>query len=112
MAQVSTSRAGGQQWWAAWVALTIGVAALAPSVLAAGPVADRCYADWSDAAPVVRREALVPTMDLLQQARARKMGDLVRITLCEQQGRFVYRLVVLQAKGQFTNLTVDARRPF
>jgi uncharacterized membrane protein YkoI len=84
----------------------------AQTVALADVNADRCYADWSDAAPVVRREALLPTEMLLQQARLRKLGDLVRITLCEQQGRYVYRLVVASAPGRLRNMTVDARQPF
>ncbi len=100
------------------VVLALALAALDSRTLgptaaaASGPVVDRCYPDWSDAAPIVKREQLTSTKDLLQQARAQRLGDLVRITLCEQQGRFVYRLVLLEAKGRVTNLTVDARRPF
>lgn len=73
---------------------------------------DRCYDDWSSAAPIVRREALMPTKDVNDLARSRKLGDIVRITLCERRGQFVYRLVLLETKGRLVEQIVDARRPF
>lgn len=73
---------------------------------------DRCYDDWSSAAPIVRREALMPTRAVNDMARERKLGDIVRITLCERRGQFVYRLVLLEAKGRLIEQIVDARRPF
>jgi hypothetical protein len=73
----------------------------------------RCYADWSQAAPIVRREALVATKDLHELARSRNLGDLVRITLCEDGGRYVYRLVILPPDARtLIQRTVDARQPF
>jgi hypothetical protein len=85
----------------------------ASALVTAQPVraaADQCFADWSAAAPVVRREALTSTKDLHEQARARKLGHLVKITLCEAPGGYVYRLVLFD-KGRLNNLTVDARLP-
>ena len=76
------------------------------------PDGDRCFADWSDAGPVVRREGLVAVKDVHELARQRRIGDLVRITLCEEHGRYVYRLVVREASGRIVALTTDARKPF
>jgi hypothetical protein len=74
---------------------------------------ERCWADWSTAAPIVRREALVSTKDLHDLARAKNLGNVVRITLCETDGRFVYRLVVIEpARSAVSNVVVDARQPF
>lgn len=78
---------------------------------------DRCWADWSAAAPVVHREALRPAKDvraLLQQDLARKnsQGQLLNITLCEEKGKFVYRLLILRSAGTLDAVTVDARHPF
>ncbi len=73
---------------------------------------DSCFAAWSDAAPVVQREALTAVRDLHAQARQRNLGDVVRVTLCTQDGRFVYRLIVREPKGRVVPLTVDARHPF
>lgn len=88
------------------------IVAMASPLQAADARLDRCYDDWSSAAPIVRREELMPTKDVNEQARARKLGDLVRITLCERRGQFVYRLVLLEPKGRLVEQIVDARRPF
>ncbi len=70
-----------------------------------------CY-EWSEAAPIVAREKLVSAAEIHVKARAARMGELIRITLCEEGGRYVYRLVLQQPGGKVQNLTVDARRPF
>lgn len=73
---------------------------------------DRCYADWSQAAQIVRAESLVTAKDVHERARAGQIGDVVRMTLCEEKGRFVYRLVIRESKGQVIKRTVDAKSPF
>jgi hypothetical protein len=76
------------------------------------PATDRCYADWSDAAPVVRAEGLIAVKDIHELARRHRIGDLVKVTLCEEKGRFVYRIVVREAGGRIVALSTDARKPF
>lgn len=71
-----------------------------------------CFADWSIAAPIVRREKLLSVEQLNQIAQNRFAGHLLRTTLCEDGGRFVYRLVVRDGKGVIQSVVVDARRPF
>jgi len=39
-------------------------------------------------------------------------GDVVKVTLCREEGRYVYRLVVRTPAGQHKSLTVDAKEPF
>ena len=73
---------------------------------------DHCIESWSDAAPIVRSEALVAVRDVHEQVRQRRIGDLVKATLCQEGGRYVYRLVVRETSGRITPLTVDARKPF
>lgn len=92
-------------------AVAIVVAAIGATTASASPP-ERCYADWSEAAEIVRTQALVTAKDVHEQARVGRVGDVVRMTLCEEKGRFVYRLVVREAKGQVIKLTVDAKRPF
>lgn len=94
------------------VAVAVAIVVAACPAGAADPRIDRCYDDWSSAAPIVRREALMPTKEVNDMARARRLGDVVRITLCERRGQFVYRLVLLEAKGGLIEQIVDARRPF
>jgi hypothetical protein len=89
------------------------LAAPALSVCAeASAPAENCFAAWSDAAPVVHRESLTAVRDLHIQARQRKLGDVVRVTLCTVEGRFVYRLIVREPQGRVVPMTVDARQPF
>ena len=72
----------------------------------------KCYQSWTEATPIVKREQLVPAKELHEQARKRHLGEPIRITLCEENGRFVYRLVLQDATGKVKNMTVDAKRPF
>lgn len=71
-----------------------------------------CISDWSDAAPIVRREGLAP-MELVDRlARDRSSVQVVRGTLCKDHDRYVYRLTVRGDHGTLRTLFVDARRPF
>ena len=73
---------------------------------------DTCFTGWSEALPVVEREALASVRDLHVLARRHNVGDVVRVTLCSDQGRFVYHLLVRESVGRVVALTVDARHPF
>ena len=73
---------------------------------------DACFESWSDAAPIVQKEGLVSTHDLYQQLRDRHSGEVIRITLCREDHKFVYRVVLRQDSGRLINHSVDARRPF
>jgi uncharacterized membrane protein YkoI len=91
------------------MASVLGWALSAAPSRAAGEV---CFADWSEAAPIIRDNALTPATELKSLLRNRIQGELVKITLCQQaDGVYIYKLVVLQGSGQVTNLTVDARDP-
>jgi hypothetical protein len=87
--------------------LLLGTAALA---FPAGAAA--CYADWSEAAPIVRKEGLTTIEVLAQSARTKISGDIVKTMLCEENGGFVYRLLIREPAGRLVNRTVDARLPF
>ncbi len=92
-----------------FAASAVAVSATASS---ADTEAERCYADWSQAAEIVRAESLVTAKDVHERARTSQIGDVVRMTLCEEKGRFVYRLVIREAKGHVVKRTVDAKAPF
>ena len=96
------------------IALAVAAVAAASTFAATAEAnpAERCYADWSEAAEIVRSKALVTAKDVRERARIGQIGDVVRMTLCEDKGRYVYRLVVREAKGQVIKLTVDAKAPF
>lgn len=93
--------------------ITIAVLAALASRTPAMADNTKCFATWTEAAPVVRREALVAVEKLSHLVRASLSGgEVVKTTLCEESGRYVYRLVVREPKGQLKVVSVDARKPF
>jgi uncharacterized membrane protein YkoI len=93
-------------------AAVIVACGLSAAPAAASPQTARCFDNWSEAALIVGREALTSAKTVHEAARERRMGDLVRITLCQEAGRYVYRLVLHVPAGRVVNMTVDARTPF
>ncbi len=89
------------------LAVLLAAVATAPAAAADSP----CYAEWSDAAPIVARERLRAALDIQILARRELSGDLIRITLCREDSRFVYRLLMRDLKGRISNFTIDARQP-
>lgn len=71
-----------------------------------------CISDWSEAAPIVRREGLVPIEHVDRLARDRSSVQILRSALCRDQDRYVYRLTVRGGEGVMRTLVVDARHPF
>jgi uncharacterized membrane protein YkoI len=85
-----------------------------PLALMAGQTslaASRCINDWSQAAPIVRQEKLLTVEQLTAAARGRIEGDIVKTTLCQDDGNWVFRLIV-RVKGHLEMMTVDAKDPF
>jgi uncharacterized membrane protein YkoI len=72
-----------------------------------------CITDWSVAAPIVYREKLA-TVEALSRIAADKLSgsSIVRTILCEENGRYSYRVVMRDAGGRLSTHTVDAREPF
>ena len=83
-----------------------------PLVAAPAPARAACIADWSIAAPIVHKEGLTTVEALARLAQAKISGNIVKTTLCEESGSFVYRLVIRDLQGRLSNHTVDARSPF
>jgi uncharacterized membrane protein YkoI len=73
---------------------------------------DGCIADWSIAAPIVHAQGLTTVEALSRIAATELPGIIVKTTLCEENGTFVYRILVREAGGKLTARTVDARAPF
>ena len=84
--------------------------ALSPAPAAVGQ-SMRCFDDWSDAAPIVLRENLVPAREVQSWARKRLKGNVIRVTLCQDGDRYIYRLLVREQKGRIRNRIVEARGP-
>lgn len=92
------------------------ILALATSLGASGAVraeAAKCFATWSEAEVVARKNALVAVEQVSTLARSSMSGaEVVKTTLCEEDGRFVYRLVLREARGHLRTMSVDAKMPF
>jgi hypothetical protein len=71
----------------------------------------KCFANWSEAAQVVKKEQLVDVEQLNRFAQARLGGTIVRSTLCAIGQRFLYRVVVRPANGPLKSIAIDAREP-
>jgi hypothetical protein len=90
--------------------LVVATLALSPAPAAIGQSV-RCFEDWSDAAPIVRDNNLVAARDLQKWVRKRLKGKVIRVTLCQDGERYIYRLLVREPKGRIRNRTVDAKGP-
>jgi uncharacterized membrane protein YkoI len=84
------------------------LAAVAGIVLAATPAAAGCL-PWKAAARVISQNGLVSGNAVYGFVQSRLRGKIIQASLCDQGGRFFYRLVVLGPQGDVTNVIVDAR---
>lgn len=85
------------------------IAAVAGLVLTtAGQGAEPNCLPWKSAAPVIAKHSLLPANIIYQMVQSRTGGQIIHASLCDEDGRFFYKLVVLGAKGDVTNVTVDA----
>lgn len=90
--------------------------ALSPGISplqSAPPLAEtKCWTDWSEAALIARREVLTPIERINKLARDKHPGaEVIKVTLCEEQGKFVYRLLLRERQGQVKSELMDARQP-
>ena len=60
----------------------------------------------------MHQNKLITVEALSRLAAAELPGAIVKTTLCEEKGSFVYRLLVRDPQGKLTAHTVDARAPF
>jgi uncharacterized membrane protein YkoI len=77
-------------------------------LMAAGDAAEQNCVPWKSAAPVIAKNSLLPANIIYQMVQSRTGGQIIHASLCDQGGRFFYKLVVLGAKGDVSNVTVDA----
>lgn len=71
-----------------------------------------CFTDWSVAAPIVKREGLVSVEHLSDLVREKLKAHIVKATLCERDGRYVFLVVIRPERGKLRTITVNAREPF
>lgn len=86
------------------------IAALAAIMtIAATPPAYADCVPWKSAGAIISQNSLVPGNVIYQKVQSKTGGKVISATLCENGGKFVYKIVVLGKKGDVKNLTVDAR---
>ena len=91
-------------------ALMMGAAI--PDANANSPQRFDCVRDWAAASEIVAREKLAAVASLSDAARAAGRDQIVKSTLCEVDGQFVYRVILRDQRGRLKTETVDARAPF
>jgi uncharacterized membrane protein YkoI len=84
---------------------------LATAVQSPGAKADDCYHDWAQAAVTVARERLVTVEALIGLFSESADGKVVRTSLCLENGRYVYKIVLRSPGGALRSVAIDARRP-
>lgn len=87
---------------------TIIAAAASLMLTVAVNAADQNCLPWSDAGPIIAQHALLPGNVIYQMVQSRTGGQVIHASLCNEGGRFLYKLVVLGPKGDVTNVSVDA----
>lgn len=76
---------------------------------AAGEAVEGQCLPWKSAASVIAANSLLPGDTVYKMVQARTGGQIIHASLCDEGGRFLYKLVVLGPKGDVSNVTVDAR---
>ena len=78
------------------------------ALTAAGRAGQPDCLDWSKAGSIIAQNSLLPANVVYQMVQKRTGGKVVNQALCQEGGRFVYKLVVLGPTGEVNNVTVDA----
>ena len=70
-----------------------------------------CIADWNAARLIVQREKLVDVPAVKDGFAKQNPAKILEIVLCEEKGRYIYRLKILEPAGRVRFLSLDARKP-
>lgn len=92
--------------------LLISILAFGASATFAASSSEGCIEDWSVASRIVTKEGLAPVERLSAAAGTRLDGTIVRTTLCRENGKYVYRVLVRSKRGEISKHSLDAQRPF
>jgi len=66
--------------------------------------------DHDEAHEAVERGALAPLAEVLARPELKGLGDLVRVRLAHEEGRWVYRLRFVDPSGVLRDREIDATR--
>lgn len=91
---------------------TMMVLLMALGARAAAAGDEPCFADWSVAAPIVKKEGLVSVERLSDLVRAKLHAHIVKATLCGKDGAYLFQVVIRPENGKLRTLTLNAREPF
>jgi uncharacterized membrane protein YkoI len=86
----------------------VAIAAIGFMLAAAGQGAEQNCVPWKEAADTIAKNSLLPANTIYQMVQSRMGGQIIHASLCNDNGRFFYKLVVLGTKGDVSNVTVDA----
>ena len=64
---------------------------------------------WKSAGKVISKNGLVPGNVIYKKVKSKTGGKVISANLCENGGRFVYKIKVLGKKGDVKTLSVDAK---
>ncbi len=67
-----------------------------------------CYDDWSDAGPIVRKEALMPVAEILKSVVRKQIGKVIKVKLCQRGETFYYKVALAKAGGTISWLLLNA----
>jgi uncharacterized membrane protein YkoI len=71
-----------------------------------------CFADWSVAAPIVKKEGLISVERLSDLVKSKLRAHIVKATLCGKDGAYLFQVVIRPENGKLRTLTLNARQPF
>jgi len=77
-------------------------------MVAATQAAARCL-PWKAAGPIIAANGLLPGKAVYGMVQSRIRGKIIQAILCNDNGKFSYKIIVLGPKGDVNNVTVDAR---
>ena len=75
----------------------------------ASPSARAGCVPWKSAGALISQNSLIPGNVIYKKVQSKTGGKVISANLCENNGKFVYKMVVLGKKGDVKKLTVDAR---
>ena len=88
----------------------LALVCLIPLMAAAPASAEDGDDDHDEAREAVERGAVVPLAEVLARPELKGLGELVRVRMIRDDGRWTYRLRFVDTEGRIKDLEVDATR--
>ena len=91
------------------VTTRVAIWAMAAAIFLFAPQAMAECLPWKAAGALIAKNGLVPANKVYKTVVSRTGGKILHASLCENNGRFVYKFSVLGPKGDVTNHNIDAK---